>query len=58
MIKYICDGCQKEQLTANSLKPHHWFVRSDEDGEQHACSRPCIEKVARASGKTGLVLPI
>jgi hypothetical protein len=61
-----CDGCGKEvQMTfskanpsAGWLKPHHWYQRMDSDGPQDACSRECIEKIAKATGKTPLVLPI
>jgi hypothetical protein len=64
MIKYICDACGKEEdavfiKSGRSLyKPYDWFVRSDEDGEQHACSRECIAIVAKNTGKSDLVLPI
>lgn len=60
--EYICDGCGKRvKATHNGLrwlKPPSWFQRSDEDGPQDACSRECIEKIAKESGKTGVVLPI
>lgn len=63
MIKYICDGCGKEQPADKTtrgelVKPFDWFVRGDKDGDQHACSRPCIETVSKKTGKTNVVLPI
>ena len=61
--KFICDGCGKEApgyYSANHSwhKPLDWFERSDNDGPQTVCSRPCIELVAAKTGKTGVVLPI
>lgn len=62
-VIFICDGCGKQEPAVPGahggwFKPHLWFGRKDEDGEQLACSRPCIEKVAEKTGKTSLVLPI
>jgi len=62
-VKFICDGCGKEQngtfnRTGNAFKPRSWFQRGDDDGTQTACSRACIDKVAGATGKTACVLPI
>lgn len=58
----ICDGCGKRELMeshhGNWFKPSHWYERSDEDGIQSACSRPCIENIAQQTGKTSVVLPI
>jgi hypothetical protein len=60
--EFICDGCGKrapaEHNRSDWFKPSQWFQRSDDDGIQVACSRPCIEKIAEKSGKTGVVLPI
>lgn len=60
--EYTCDGCGKREPadTANGRhwKPSHWFQRSDGDGVQDACSRECIEKISKATGKTGVVLPV
>jgi hypothetical protein len=60
--KFICDGCGKEEPGYYNgqdwFKPHNWFERSDKDGAQTVCSRPCIETVAKKSGKTAVVLPI
>lgn len=59
----ICDGCGKRQRMVTGtgggwFKPTHWYERSDEDGTQTACSRECIDKIAKASDKTSVVLPI
>lgn len=60
--KYTCDGCGKEEpaieMPHGFFKPHDWYQRKDEDGQQVACSRSCIEKIAAKSGKTGLVAPV
>ncbi len=40
------------------LKPDSWFERSDEEGIQTACCRECIDKIAKKTGKTGVVLPV
>ena len=60
--EYICDGCGKrERAQWNGsawFKPHNWFSRHDKDGPQDACSRICIDKVAKEAGKTALILPI
>jgi hypothetical protein len=60
--KFTCDGCGEEEMgehaNGNWFKPRDWYVRSDKDGPQVACSRRCIETVASRSGKTGCVLPI
>ncbi|KXB08784.1 hypothetical protein AKJ59_00480 [candidate division MSBL1 archaeon SCGC-AAA385M02] len=61
-VLYICDGCGKREPAAinpygKSIKPRKWYSRRDEDGEQHACSRECIKKIAERTGKTDLVLP-
>ena len=61
-VEYICDGCGKRAPATHNgrdwFKPHLWFQRSDEDGPQDACSRPCIDKVADETGKTPCVLPV
>lgn len=62
MIKYICDGCKREQdavklKDGRLVKPFNWFERVDQDGEQHACCRDCISKIAKSTGKTEIVLP-
>lgn len=63
MIMYICDGCDKVQdaekgIKGELCKPKNWFTRMDDDGEQHACSRECIQQISRETGKTSVVLPI
>ena len=58
----ICDGCGKRaSITGRDdqwFKPEGWFVRSDEDGNQVACSRACIKIISEQTGKTKVVLPI
>lgn len=60
--KFICDGCGKEcsgeYFNHSWHKPPSWYERSDADGVQTACSRECIEKIAKKTGKTSVVLPI
>ena len=59
---FECDGCGKQVEVERSpggwFKPSDWYERSDKDGGQIACSRECIEKVAKESGKTSVVLPV
>lgn len=62
-VEYTCDGCGKKSPGVDYgrgvlTKPHNWFARGDDDGTQHACSRQCIEKISKTTGKTGAVLPI
>lgn len=58
----ICDGCGKRaKMQSNNIdwhKPSSWYERGDKDGIQSACSRSCIEKIAKRTGKTSAVLPI
>lgn len=60
--EYICDGCGKRAPAENNrlgyFKPHGWYQRGDKDGIQDACSRECIQKIAKKSGKTDLVAPV
>jgi hypothetical protein len=58
VIEIICDGCGRREQVKRFAKPWEWFSREDEDGVQLACDRRCIESTAKASGKTGTVLPI
>lgn len=59
-----CDGCGKDsgyvveqgQLRAHA-KPSLWYARQDEDGEQIACSRACIDIIAKNTNKTSVILP-
>jgi len=57
----ICDGCEKrapmEYFNGSWHKPRSWFERSDKNGPQTACSRECVDKIAAATGKTGVILP-
>jgi hypothetical protein len=59
--EYICDGCGKrapaEHNNRDYFKPSAWFQRVDEDGIQDACCRECIQKIAKKSGKTSIILP-
>lgn len=58
----ICDGCGKRarmpNYNGNWFKPDAWFERSDKDGTQSACSRECIDKIAAATGKTRVIIPV
>lgn len=61
--EFICDGCGKrepaeEGAGGNWLKPYSWFQRSDEDGIQVACCRKCIDKIAKKTGKTNVVMTL
>jgi hypothetical protein len=60
-VTYRCDGCNIEApgvyYNGDFHKPHLWFIRSDDDGAQIACSRKCIDKISELSGKTKVVLP-
>lgn len=60
-VTYRCDGCGAEApgsfYNGDFHKPERWYIRSDEDGAQVACSRPCIDRIAEASGKTKAILP-
>ena len=59
--EFICDGCGKRQSGSsnghNWFKPHDWFERSDKDGIQTACSRECIDKISKKTGKTKVIIP-
>lgn len=61
----VCDGCGKRESMVfwkhgdhGWQKPAVWFQRQDEDGIQDACSRECIDEIAKKSGKTKCILPI
>lgn len=60
--EFTCDGCGKKApgFSAHGqwFKPSQWFERSDDDGIQTACSRPCIDTIAKNSGKTAVVIPL
>ena len=62
-VEFICDGCGKKKRgwanhSGDWQKPPLWFQRTDSDGTQVACSRACIETIAKKTGKTSVVLPI
>jgi hypothetical protein len=62
-VMFRCDGCGCTApgsctRSGSWVKPHAWFQRTDSDGTQLVCSRECIDKVAAASGKTSVVLPV
>ena len=59
---FTCMGCGATAvgelwLNGEWHKPAHWYSRSDADGDQLACSRACIGKVAAATGKSKAVMP-
>lgn len=63
--KFICDGCGKEKPATfyprgqpGWHKPSEWYQRQDKDGVQDACCYACIDKIAKDSGKTRVVIPI
>lgn len=64
--EYTCDGCGKKEKaayypgnpSAGYHKPEKWFERGDDEGMQVACSRECVEKISKESGKTAVILPI
>jgi hypothetical protein len=62
-VIFICDGCGKQQegyftRMGDAFKPNSWYLCTDEDGTQVACSRECIDKIALKSGKTRVIIPI
>lgn len=57
MIKYICDECAKEE-PANWYsigkileKPVGWLMKVDKNGETHACSVECVQKITEKEEK-------
>lgn len=64
MVKYICDGCGKEEegivLPHTVLKPRKWFVRADRDKDTayYACSYACIETIDEKHGDRRAISPI
>lgn len=57
-----CNGCGLKQSArigprGEIIKPSYWYEREDEDGKQTACSRDCIDTIAKKSGKTRVVMP-
>lgn len=62
-VLFFCDGCGagapgQHNRMGDWFKPASWFQRSDDDGVQIACSRHCIDLIAKKSGKTSVVVPI
>lgn len=59
---FVCDGCGKNEsareIEQDYHKPRDWLQREDEDGLQDACSRECIEVIAKATDKTAAVIPL
>lgn len=60
--EWICDGCGKRvpavRVGNGWGKPTSWYQRADdEDGIQDACSRECIDVIAKATAKTRVILP-
>lgn len=58
-----CDGCGIVRSAARSsdgrwVKPWEWFSRADEEGIQDACSRDCVDEIAKKSSKTNVILPL
>ena len=60
--EWICDGCGKREPAMQGrsgwFSPKSWYSRGDDYHTQDACSRECIDKIAKATGKTNVVLPI
>ena len=61
--EFVCGGCGKRErgvfAAGRWYKPYFWFERGYDAGDvQIACSRECIEKIARKTGKTSIVKPI
>ena len=57
-----CQGCGRiGRMWCNDFgqwfDPRSWYSRRDDDGVQIACSRECIGKVSKASGKHDVVAP-
>ncbi len=60
-VIFTCMGCGKQENgwwnpLGQVFKPDNWFQRSDKDGVQLACSRQCIDKISKETGKTRCVL--
>ena len=62
-VMFYCDGCGVKGRGINGRgceyhKPSAWFARKDKDGVQLACSRECIDRIAKKTKKTSVVLPV
>ena len=62
--EYTCDGCGKKAravywgVSVDWHKPNKWFQRGDKDsGPEDACSRACIDRIAKKTGKNRLIMP-
>lgn len=60
--EFTCDGCGatatgEKWADRQWHKPRLWYQRSDADGDQLACSRDCIDVVAKETGKTRAIFP-
>lgn len=59
--EYVCDGCGKrapaEPGVYNWCKPEEWYQRGTGNAIQDACSRECIDRIARKTGVPGIVSP-
>ena len=58
----ICDGCGKREPAVfysqgdrRFHKPEDWYSRADEEGEQDACSRACVDAVFEKTGRKAKV---
>lgn len=66
MVKYVCDGCGAEaparlNIQNAPIKPADWFVKHDDEGAWHACSRECVNQIGRGVDKDAvrdLVIPL
>lgn len=59
---FTCDGCGVVGIgmyspQGDAVKPASWYSRSDEDGQQVACSMDCIDKISAKTGKQHMVMP-
>jgi hypothetical protein len=60
-VIFECDGCKKQEegyfVDSRAIKPDKWYSRSDKEGTQIACSRECIDKIAKETNKTRVIMP-
>ena len=60
VIKFICDGCKKEedgtynQKVKTIERPSGWFMKKDNDGHFHACSYDCVKKISKEKNTTDM----
>lgn len=60
---FVCDGCGKRtEPRFSKWSPNDWFSKKEVVGmtemTYHACSRECIEVVAKKFNTSHLVLPV